>query len=246
MVRLDAELLARVPSQLNCLKDRELDLRGYKIPAIENLGVTKDQIDALDLTDNNITSLSNLPLLRRLQHVHLAQNPVRTVSPTLPTSLPNLRTLILTNTAVPVDTLGPLAIILGRCKKLETLSLKGSPVAEAKYYKEWIIFKCRHLRSLDFDRVKDKDRKHARSLFTDAKGQPTPLAVSLSSAQPISSNGDNTFEPGVTAELATGDAKSTGRTLTKEQRERVRAAIEGAESVDEIRRLQRFLQQGFV
>lgn len=28
MVRLDAELLARVPSTLNCLKDRELDLRG--------------------------------------------------------------------------------------------------------------------------------------------------------------------------------------------------------------------------
>ncbi|KAL8291833.1 hypothetical protein RQP46_002091 [Phenoliferia psychrophenolica] len=249
MVRLDAELLARVPSQLNCLKDRELDLRGHKIPAIENLGVTRDSLDALDLTDNSITSLSNFPLLRRLAHVYLSSNPLRTISPSVPTSLPNLRTLVLTNCALPKESLGSVGEVLGRCKRLEQLSLKGCPVAEAQYYREWIVFKCKGLRSLDFDRIKDKDRAAAKALFLTPDGAPTPLSVSFTTAASTAAasaasalNGvSKTFEPGVEAAVASGKA---GRLLSKEEKDRVRSAIEGAESVEEIRRLQRMLAQG--
>lgn len=57
MVKLTPELLAQAPSAINPIKERQLDLRGesatsmsrvslmrrkgYKIPTIENLGVTK-------------------------------------------------------------------------------------------------------------------------------------------------------------------------------------------------------------
>lgn len=244
------------------------------------MGVTRDQLDALDLTDNSITSLSNFPLLRRLQHIYLSSNPVRTISSSVPTSLPNLRTLILTNSAIPKDSLAQVGDVLARCKRLETLSFKGSPVAEAQYYREWIIFKCRHLRSLDFDRIRDKvrsplppslslpfhtfprllphlplssllpasnpspprptppqDRKLARSLFVTPEGTPTPLASALASAsQATTAAGARTFEPGedvsTAAVVASGKA---GRLLTKEEKERVRSAIEGAESVEEVR-----------
>lgn len=40
-MKLTPELIARSQSALNALQDRELDLRGHKIPAIENLGVTR-------------------------------------------------------------------------------------------------------------------------------------------------------------------------------------------------------------
>ncbi len=36
---------------INPVKERELDLRGLKIPLIENLGVTQDQFDSIDLCD---------------------------------------------------------------------------------------------------------------------------------------------------------------------------------------------------
>lgn len=134
---------------------------GHKLPAIENLGVTKDQLDSIDFTDNSITSVSNFPLLRRLSHLLLANNPVRTISATLATSLPNLRTLILTNGALPLDSLALLGEVLGKCRKLETLCCKGCPVVGAEYYKEWIVFKCKKLRSLDFERIKDKVRSLA-------------------------------------------------------------------------------------
>lgn len=57
MVKLTPELLAQAPSAINPIKERQLDLRGepadsillvslmcckgYKIPTIENFGVTK-------------------------------------------------------------------------------------------------------------------------------------------------------------------------------------------------------------
>lgn len=40
-MRLTAELIHDSLSYLNPLKERELDLRGHKIPAVENLGVAK-------------------------------------------------------------------------------------------------------------------------------------------------------------------------------------------------------------
>lgn len=129
---------------------------GHKIPAIENLGVTKDQLDSIDFTDNSITSLSNFPLLRRLSHLLLANNPIRTLSPSLATSLPNLRTLIMSNSAMSKESLAALGDVLGKCKKLETVVLKGSPVEQADYYKDWVVYKCKKLRSLDFERVFEK------------------------------------------------------------------------------------------
>ena len=120
------------------------------------MGVTKDQLDSIDFTDNAISALSNFPLLRRLQHLLLSNNPVRSISASVPTSLPNLRTLILTNTAFPKDSLGGLGEVLGRCHKLESVCLRGSPVAEEKHYKDWLVWKCKKLRSLDFERIKDK------------------------------------------------------------------------------------------
>ncbi|GAA5832745.1 hypothetical protein JCM3766R1_007026 [Sporobolomyces carnicolor] len=253
MVRLDADLIARTPSYLSPLKDRELDLRGHKIPAIENLGVTKDQLESLDLTDNAITSVSNFPLLRRLHQLLLANNPVRTISPSIATSLPNLATLVLTNSAVPKESLAIVGDTLAKCKKLQHLSLKGSPVAQAEHYKEWIVFSCKKLTSLDFDRIRQKDREHANSLFLTAASEPTPLHqqfISLVQTGRVApSLTSKTFEPGVEqAETTTtgAGAGNAGRLLSKEEKDRVRTAIEKAESVEEIRRLQRMLAQGFI
>ncbi|GJN87850.1 hypothetical protein Rhopal_000805-T1 [Rhodotorula paludigena] len=266
MVRLDADLIARTPSFLNPLKERQLDLRGTPpplpraspsplIPAIENLGVTRDQLDALDLTDNALTALANFPLLRRLRTLVCSNNPIRTLSPSVPTALPNLDTLVLTNSAFPRDALPLLGDTLAKCRKLQHLSLKGAPVAQADHYRDWIIFRCTRLRSLDFERVHLKDRERATALFQNPDGTPTALhtsflaAAASGTAAPSlvsSSSSAKTFEPGLEPAEAAAAAGKAGRLLTKDEKDRVRKAIEGAESVEEIRRLQRMLAQGFV
>ena len=71
--------------------------------------------------------------------------------------------------------------VLGKCRKLETLSLKGNPVQEAQYYREWIVFNCKKLRSLDFERVKEK----VRSSVIPSPSLPPSLLPSLSHHFPL-------------------------------------------------------------
>lgn len=56
-MRITPDLVAQSPQFTNPLKDREIKLRAYKIPAIENLGATQDQFDTIDLSDNEIRKL---------------------------------------------------------------------------------------------------------------------------------------------------------------------------------------------
>jgi hypothetical protein len=47
---------------MNPLKERELELRGLAIKTIENLGAFQGGYDCLNLSENALTTLANLPL----------------------------------------------------------------------------------------------------------------------------------------------------------------------------------------
>ena len=115
----------------------------------------QDQHDAIDLTDNSVTTLANFPLMRRLRSLHLANNHIMSISPSLYLSLPNLITLVLTNNSlVQLGDLEPLK----DCRALQFLSLLGNPVREKKYYRDWVIWRCKALHVLDFTRIREKVR----------------------------------------------------------------------------------------
>jgi len=236
-MKLTPELIAQAPSALNPLKERQLDLRGHKIPAVENLGITKDQHDAIDLTDNAIIALGNIPLMRRLRTLLLANNRISTISQSLHLSVPNLTTLVLTNNNV--SELGDLEP-LQEVKGLQYLSLLGNPVQEKKWYREWLVWRIPGLRVLDFQRIRDKERQYAKGLFTTADGLPNSLATTLST----------TVSTHTTATTVTTDeprpAAKAGRLMSKEEADRVRKAIASATSVEEIRKLERSLKEGYL
>ncbi|KAF9817502.1 hypothetical protein IEO21_03353 [Rhodonia placenta] len=237
-MKLTPELIQSVPSTLNPVKERQLDLRGYKIPAIENLGITKDQHDAIDLTDNSIIVLGNIPLLRRIRTLLLANNRIATISPSLHLSVPNLTTLVLTNNNVTeLGDLEPLKDL----RNLTYLSLLGNPVREKKWYREWLAWRIPKLRVLDFQRIRDKERQSAKTLFLTADNLPTQLATTLSTTVSVHS----TKAPVATDEPKPAAAKA-GRLMSKEEAEKVKEAIARATSIDEIRRLERSLREGFL
>lgn len=239
-MKLTPELLARAPSAANPLKERQLDLRGYKIPAIENLGVTRDQHDAIDLTDNSITMLGNLPLLKRLHTLFLANNRVSTISPSIHLSVPNLTTLVLTNNNL--SELGDLEP-LKELRNLKYLSLLGNPVREKKWYREWLAWRLPGLRVLDFQRIRDKERAYGKQLFVTVDGLPTALATTLSTVVSTqSSKATLTIdEPRAAAPIT-----KAGRLMSREDAEKVKAAIAKATSIEEIRRLERSLREGYI
>lgn len=120
----------------------------------------QDQHDAIDFTDNTIVSLSNLPLLKRLNTLLLANNRISSISASLHLSAPNLTTLVLTNNAfAELGDLDPLKDL----RKLKYLSLLGNPVREKKWYREWLAWRIPSLRVLDFQRIRDQVCIPARS-----------------------------------------------------------------------------------
>ncbi|PLW08072.1 hypothetical protein PCASD_02877 [Puccinia coronata f. sp. avenae] len=246
MPRMSPELLLSSHSYLNPLSDRELDLRGYQIPAIENLGVTKDSLDSIDLTDNSIRSLINFPKMTRLKHLYLSNNPLTFISPKLPQALPNLNSLVLSNCNL--SNFNQLFLILKQFNRLEFLVLTGNPVCKMKLYRDWCIYNCPKVRILDFRRVKDKDRKTATELFYDPVSKsPTAIAQALSISE--ATDGEPSEESTMISNARPAqkmEPGQSGRTLSVEERERIKKSIEEATSVEEVRRLKRMLEQGFI
>lgn len=77
MVRLTNDLFSERPQFVNAINMREINLRGQKIPVIENMGVTRDQFDVIDLTDNDIRKLDNFPTFSRLSTLYLHNNRIK-------------------------------------------------------------------------------------------------------------------------------------------------------------------------
>ncbi|KAL1968011.1 hypothetical protein VTN77DRAFT_2428 [Rasamsonia byssochlamydoides] len=239
-MRLTVELIQNSLSYINPLKERELDLRGHKIPAIENLGVAKDQ-DAIDFTDNDITSLSNFPYFPRLRTLLLARNRINHIQPNLSSSIPNLTTLVLTsNNMAELADLDPLR----HFSRLTHLVLLENPVTRKEHYRLWVIWRNPHIRFLDYQKVKDAERAKAVELF-GTQEEPSPLASKIMGIK------SRTFEVPSTGPAAAGGAgraapgeKPIRVKLTEKEKKRVEKMIREAKSLQEIARLEKELNEG--
>lgn len=128
--------------------------------------------------------------------------------------------------------------------------------ARSRSYNTSRLAQIPSLRILDFQRIKDAERKAARELFVDAETQlPTKLALSLTTdaaaeeaaaraaaALKASAGGGGTAAAGV----KTGAGAGKGRLLSDDERTRIREAILRTSSVEEIKRLEKMLNEGRV
>jgi len=219
---------------LNPLKERELDLRGHKIPTIENLGVAGQQ-DAIDFTDNDITTLTNFPLSPRLNALLCARNRIQSVDKRIADQLPNLTTLVLNSNLVKemADLEG-----LTACRRLTHLSLLENPVTKKEHYRLYMIWLIPSMRFLDFQKIKDAERKEARELFGTAEA-PTELGAKIrgSKSKTIDVTG-----AGANGKAAGGKVMRTQ--LTESEKKRVQELIKNARSLAEITKIEKDLAEG--
>jgi len=232
-MRLTAELVKNSLSYNNPLNERELDLRGHKIPNIENLGVAKDS-ECIDFTDNNIAQLANFPLSPRLQSLLCANNRISSISESMSKSVPNLHTLVLTNNNV--AELADLDPLQGFAK-LTYVSLVGNPVANKENYRYWILWRCPQIRFLDFQKVKDAERSKAKELFGTVDA-PTELAWSIMAAR---SDKGAIFGA---APSANGTGSNKRMKVTEEEKKRFQLLIQKAKTLAEVQRLEKAFNEG--
>ncbi|KAL9616897.1 MAG: hypothetical protein Q9160_008286 [Pyrenula sp. 1 TL-2023] len=244
-MRLTVDLIQSSLSYLNPLKERELDLRGHKIPLIENLASSNAvDHDAIDFTDNDISSLANFPFAPRIKTLLLARNRINQIQRNLATQLPNLHTLVLTGNRI--AELADVTEALRGCQRLRFLSLGECPVERKEHYRLFLIWRLPTLRFLDYNRIRDVERQQATELFGGDPDAPTLLASKILNVK------SRTFDPGVpSAELdgtrgGVGGGKALRVKLTEQERKRVQKMIREAKDLREITRLERELREGRV
>ena len=99
-MRLNADLIAKSAQYLNTLNEFYIDFRGYKIPYLENLAATKDQFSSIDLTDNEITTIEELPQLLRLTSLLISNNRVSKIEVNWACMCPKIENLVLANNKI--------------------------------------------------------------------------------------------------------------------------------------------------
>ncbi|CAI5442657.1 unnamed protein product [Caenorhabditis angaria] len=228
MVRLTAELLSERPQFVNTLNLREINIRGQKVPVIENMGVTRDQFDVIDLTDNDIRKLDNFPTFKRLSILYLHNNRINYIAPDIAQKLPNLKTIALTNNNIcELGDIDPLA----NCQKLEYVTFIGNPITHKDNYRLYIIFKLPTVRVIDFNRVKLSEREAAKKMFKGKSGKKARDSIQRSVH---------------TEEAQSEKENSVGVQLTSEDREKIKDAVKNAKSLAEVNYLQSILASGRV
>lgn len=232
-MRLTAELIQNSLSYLNPLKERELDLRGQRIPTIENLAAAGPH-DCIDFTDNDIQVLGNFPLSPRITTLLMARNRISSIQPNLSRSLPNLANLVLSN-----NNLAELADLdaLSGFPHLTHLALVDNPVVKREHYRYWVLWQCPNLRFLDFAKVKQAEKERSLELFGTAK-KPTALKSEIMARKTTS------FE--LSTNGSTGVSKLSRMMLTDEEKKRLRERIKKATNFREIEALEKELNEGRV
>jgi U2 small nuclear ribonucleoprotein A' len=240
-MRLTGDLIRQAPAYMNALKDRELGLRGYKIPTIENLGVTGDQYQTLDLSDNDILKLDNFPLMTRVETLLLNNNKIVRIRKGLGEFLPKLSTLILTNNRIAsLKDLLPLRGIT----TLTHVSLLKNPVATVENYRLYVIHKLPKLRVLDFVKVTPKERAKAFEVFGKPKWA-LKKGEKLEVKEEEDEDEDMEAEPQFTvAETEPTHDKPKSIQATPEQRQKIMDKIKTATSLSEIESLEKMLKSG--
>nr|POE71953.1 u2 small nuclear ribonucleoprotein a' [Quercus suber] len=220
-MRLTAELINNSLSYLNTLNERELDLRGHRIPAIENLGVAKDH-EAIDFTDNDITTLTNFPLSPKLQTLLCARNRISSLQPSLAKSLPSLHTLVLTqNNLAELADLDP---------------LQGF-VKLTNNYRYYVLWRCPSIRFLDFQKVKDAERVQGKELFGTYEA-PSQLAQSIVA---VRTNKPASYS---SAPMLNGTGKNAQMKLSEQEQARFKSLISKAKTLEEVQKLEKAYREG--
>lgn len=238
MVKLSQELIQMAAQSINPVRDRELDLRGYKIPVLENLGATLDQFDSIDLSDNEIRKLDGFPLLRRLRCLLLNNNRVCRIGENLHEPLPALETLVLTNNQIQnLGDLDPLASL----RNLTYLSLMKNPVTVKRHYRLYIIHRIPQLRVLDFRRIRQKERQAAQQLFKGKRGKQLEKEVgAVSGGRPAAHPPTSAAGAGSSAAAQQpSQPAGSGRQL-----EALKQALSRATTLDAVEHLGSALQSG--
>jgi len=114
-----------------------------------------------------------------------------------------------------------------------------NPVTRKEHYRSWILWRCPNVRFLDYQKVRDAERKIAGELF-GTTAEPSALASKIMGIK------SRTFDVPTTNGSGPTSAKNYRVKLTEKERKKVEELIRNAKSLQEIIKLEKELNEGRV
>ncbi len=159
--------------------------------------------------------------MKRLKTLLISSNQIVRVEPEVSEKLMALETLVLNNNKI-----GEFENIEGLvgCRTLRYLSLWDNPITKKPHYRLNVISKLPQLRCLDFRKITQSEREAAEEL---ASGPKTGKAKARKAT-------------------SIGATKSKRQKLSEKEIEKIKQQIKDASSLDEINRLEKILESGYL
>jgi len=160
-MRLTAELLTQAVQYTNPIGQREIYLRSLSLSSLEHLAIVSETTEAIDISDNALTALDHLSVMRVLQTLIMANNHINRLGSSLGNALPELNSLILSNNKLSqLKDLFPLSTL----SSLQLLSLRANPVCTQPLYRMFVIHLLPSLHVLDFAKIRPREREESKAL----------------------------------------------------------------------------------
>ncbi|KAG0688230.1 U2 snRNP complex subunit [Pichia californica] len=226
-MRLTQSILDQAPSFISPTDSRVLSLRNLNLTSLDAINQLQatDIYSIIDLTKNSITYIQEFPLLLRLNTLNLSNNHIRTVTGL--SKLVNLEILSITHNDISlfadIEEIKNLTL-------LRSLYLIGNPITNIENYRLWCIWKFPKLQVLDFQRVKESERKKASEVFdnNDIDNETHTFSETLKQQQ-------------IVIDSEKVNDTDNNRKLTQADKERLESELEAAESLEEIQRIEEIL-----
>ena len=186
----------------------------------------QDQFDTIDFSDNDIRKLDGFPLLKRIKTLFFNNNRIVRIADGLEHCIPNLETLMLTGNMV--QELGDIEPLIP-LENLANLCFLQNPISAKTYYRQYLIYKLPQLKLLDFRKIKQKERAEAVAFFKSPKGKE--ISREISKKAKAQAQGANGMDRPV---------------MSNDERVKIKEAISNATSLEEVQRLSKLLQSGFI
>lgn len=268
MPRLTPQLIDEAVERSNPLYEREIILRGLKFSIIENLGIGLDAYDSYDMCDNDITKFDGFPMLKKAAYFYCNNNRISFIAGDLHIKLPHLKEVSLINNDIRSFTD---IKRLEKCKGLKVLSLTRNPVTVQDNYRAFVIYTLPSLRFLDFNRIREKERVDAKKFFEETEVGMDLLRTVVAQVKEEKdtilfddiSDGDESMGSDEEKEMrekirekermfnpefkpSNMEATNKLKAIDDEQRERIKKAILSSTSIEEVERLNKMLQAGYI
>jgi U2 small nuclear ribonucleoprotein A' len=133
---------------------------------------------------------------------------------------------------------------LASCPKLVRLCLIGNPIFVAESYRLYVIHLIPQLKLLDFQKVKDEERRQSEALFEGEQG--AALLKEIEAGAKGADKGDDEETNGSSSNGRGSHSNRSSRSTgpSKEEVARIKLAIANAKTLEEVNALEEQLKGG--